>query len=218
MKMSILILTHNRPSLFARCLSSVLEQLPEDWEVIVNNDSNDITEIMHPQVTYHYNKFGTLCEVYQFLLTQAQGEFVYYLEDDDYLVGNFANIKLDADLIAGNYMPMYHPTYLIKCMALNQNAMLTTIEFLQQLDQYHLQLGQHVFRRSCISNFVFTKDNNIYNDMRLVMHAATHAASIRTTNKILYYQTTDGGDNISFPATTATLNITKNLDFVEQYT
>ena len=46
MKLSVLIPTHKRPKLFIRCLNSVLNTLDElDFEVIVNNDSNDITEI-----------------------------------------------------------------------------------------------------------------------------------------------------------------------------
>lgn len=42
MKLSILILTHKRPELFQRCLESALHMLPENVEIIVNNDSNDI--------------------------------------------------------------------------------------------------------------------------------------------------------------------------------
>ena len=53
MKLSILIPTHNRPRLFARCLLSVLPQINSDIEVIVNNDSNDIKPIEWPNVTYH---------------------------------------------------------------------------------------------------------------------------------------------------------------------
>ena len=47
MRLSILILSHNRPYLFRRCLESVLKQLQDDIEVIVNNDTQDIEEIEH---------------------------------------------------------------------------------------------------------------------------------------------------------------------------
>ena len=62
-KLSILILTHNRPDLFQRCLHSVLSQLDDrtDVEIIVNNDSNDIREINDSRVTYYYKSFEILC-------------------------------------------------------------------------------------------------------------------------------------------------------------
>jgi hypothetical protein len=42
-------------------------------------------------------------------------------------------------------------------------------------------------------------DSDIHNDIRLVRYAASQSASIQTLNKVFYYQTIDGGDNISFP-------------------
>jgi glycosyltransferase involved in cell wall biosynthesis len=55
MKLSILILTHNRPILFKRCINSVLNNLPNfDIEILVNNDSKDITEIYHDNVNIFY--------------------------------------------------------------------------------------------------------------------------------------------------------------------
>ena len=50
MKLSILILTHNRPKLFKRCIKSVIKNLPDfDIEILVNNDSNDIEEVYRAQ-------------------------------------------------------------------------------------------------------------------------------------------------------------------------
>ena len=199
MKLSILILTHNRPKLFTRCLESVLEQITDGIEVIINNDSNDITEIVHPQVTYHYNKFNSLCEVYKFLLEQAQGEYVYYLEDDDYLTKDFLSIKLDADLIAGNYCPKYTTKDMLAFMTLYKDEMVLPDEFINNLNTEHLQLSQHIYKREHIIDFDFPKDSNIHNDIKLTIHAAWKANTIRTINKVFYYQTVDGRDNISFP-------------------
>lgn len=84
MQMSILILTHKRPDLFNRCILSALKNIPNNIEIIVNNDSNDITEIPHPQVQYFYENPEHLSDKYKFILDKAKGEFIYYLEDDDY--------------------------------------------------------------------------------------------------------------------------------------
>jgi len=199
MKLSILILTHNRPKLFTRCLESVLTQLNDDVEVIVNNDSNDITEIDHPQVTYHYNKFASLCEVYKFLLEQAQGEYVYYLEDDDYLLPDFVQtLEFETDMIVGNYFPTYETKDKLILPRIYKEDYLRPDEFLAQLNEEHLQLSQHVFKRHTILDFNFANDSNIHNDIMLAKHAALNSHYITTTGKIFYCQTIDGGDNISF--------------------
>jgi glycosyltransferase involved in cell wall biosynthesis len=199
MKLSILIPTHNRPKLFTRCLESVLAQITPDVEVIVNNDSNDIEAIDHPQVAYFYNKFNSLCEVYKFLLDAAQGEYVYYLEDDDYLVDGFLEQELNADLIVGNYCPKYNTPDMLTFMSLYKDGWSTSHDFIKNLNTEHLQLSQHIYKRQHISDFEFPMDSNVHNDIKLTLHAALKASRIRTLSKVFYYQTIDGGDNISFP-------------------
>lgn len=217
MRLSILILTHNRPKLFKRCLESVLLQITEDVEVIVNNDSCDIEEIPHPQVTYHYINPPSLCSIYRFLLSKAKGDYIYYLEDDDYLKGDFLLINLNADLIAGNYFPTYSPSNIVDIMSIHTEKLLSPNEFLNNLNIEHLQLSQHIFKRAIISDFDFQMDNNIHNDIRLVIHACNGATSIRTTNKVFYYQTIDGGDNISFPESNHSVNTTQSLNFLKEH-
>jgi glycosyltransferase involved in cell wall biosynthesis len=216
-KLSILVLTHNRPALFDRCIKSIITHLGPNVNVIVNNDSNDITEVAHPSITYHYNKFDNISAIYEFLLGEATGDYVYFAEDDDYLHESFGTIDLTGDLIMGNYYPTYAPNYMLVCMSLRKDAILTPEEFTQGLDLEHLQLSQFIFKRSTITDFVFPQDNNIHNDINLVLHATTNCRRISSINKIMFYQTTDGGDNISFPETTSKVAIDKSLGFLDNY-
>jgi hypothetical protein len=186
-------------------------------EIIVNNDSCDIEEIVHPQVTYHYYNPNSLCEIYKFLLDQSQGEYVYFLEDDDYLTRDFLSTELDADLIAGNYYPTYKTTDILISMTMYKDAQLTGQQFIANLNTENLQLSQHIYTRSHIADFDFPMDSNIHNDIRLTLHAAAKAKVIHTLNKVFFYQSTDGGDNISFPESTSRVNITKSLNFLENY-
>ena len=208
MHLSILILTHNRPKLFTRCLESVLAQITPGVEILVNNDSCDIEEIKHPQVKYFYYASGSLCEKYKFLLEIAQGEYVYYLEDDDYLHKDFLTTRLDADLIVGNYCPTYDTPDILTFMSLYKDSQLTSEQFLDRLNTEHLQLSQHIYKRDCILDFEFPMDSNIHNDIKLTVHAALQSKSIKTLNKVFYYQTIDGGDNISFPPVNNLVNTT----------
>ncbi len=218
MKLSILIPTHNRPALFDRCIHSVLKQIDKDVEVIVNNDSRDIKPIIHPQVKYFYNKFDNLSQIYQFLLAQASGEYVYFLEDDDHLAKDFFDVNIDADLLGGNYYPCYDTSCLLAIMKQCKDRQFGDFDtFANQVNLEHLQLSQYIFKKSTIDDFEFPMDNNVHNDINLVLHAARNSKSIRTMSKVLFYQTIDGGDNISFDGSNSKINTTKSLDFLEQY-
>ena len=180
-------------------MESVLDQIYSGVEIIVNNDSSDIKEIKHPQVQYFYHKFNSLCEIYEFLLSKSTGTHVYYLEDDDYVIGDFLEQPLDADLIVGNYCPKYQTPNMMEFMTMYRDGHPTSAEFIQNLNHEHLQLSQHIYRRESIADFEFPKDSHINNDIKLTLHAAANAKTIRTANKVFYFQTIDGGDNISFP-------------------
>ena len=166
MKLSILILTHKRPELFDRCLKSALNNIPVDVEIIVNNDSRDITEIKHNQITYHYNNAENLSDIYEFLVKSAKGEYVYYLEDDDYLVNDFYDIiyqYLDnCDIIGGNYYPNWNSTWIIKCT--------TSMSDKFELDDDVFQLGQFIMKRDLACSWEFPNDSHIHNDRKLVQH------------------------------------------------
>jgi glycosyltransferase involved in cell wall biosynthesis len=194
MKISILILTHKRPELFQRCLKSALKDIPENVEILVLNDSNEISEIEHNSVKYFYKEFDNLSKNYEFLLKEAIGEYVYYLEDDDYLHSNFYSIIDDlngVDIIGGNYYPTWNDEWILKCT----NSM--SKEF--KLDNETFQLGQFIFKRELALKFNFPNDSHIHNDRKLIEFIVKLSNIKLNKNKIFYFQTTDGKDNISFP-------------------
>lgn len=220
MKLSILILTHNRPYLFNRCMESVLFQLQDpEIEVIVNNDSKDIMEWKHPQIQYYYEQGETLSDIYKFLLSKATGDYVYFLEDDDFLVADFVEkLPFKGDVIAGNYMPTWNEKYAVECSTMYGNKTYKSPStFFKATHLENLQLSQYVFKRSCIVDFPFPNDNNVHNDINLLMYAIKDSKNIKTMNKVFFYQTTDGGDNISFPESKPSIEVTKSLDFMKNY-
>jgi len=179
MDISILILTHNRPKLFHRCLKSVLNQIPKNIkiEILVNNDSDDISEIKHNLVKYFYKKLP-LGEIYRFLFSEASGEFVYFLEDDDYLLSNFFNkINLNYDLNYGNYAKV------------NTRPKKNYFE-------NDFQFGQILFKKILLPLDKFPITNNLDNDYKIFKLLKNK--NMYKTNKYFFRQTTDGKDNISF--------------------
>jgi hypothetical protein len=195
-----------------------MNQYSENIEVLVNNDSSDIKEIFSENVKYFYEKFDSISEIYEFLLKMSKGKYIYFLEDDDYLTEDFLNQKLDSDIIAGNYCPTYKPNKILDLMNMFQDSLFfDRVDFIKKLNLEHLQLGQFIFKKDVIEDFVFEKDNNVHNDIKLVYHASLKCKTFKTTSKFFYYQTIDGNDNISFPNTIKNISVTASMDFLKNY-
>jgi len=179
---SILILTHNRPKLFERTIKSVLDNLPDYLvEILVNNDSKDIKEI--EGATYFYEKHEDLSKTYKFLLDKATQEYVYFLEDDDYLLPNFFdNLDFNYDI---NFINYKHE---------NIQEAITRHYREFEIEEEDFQLGQIVFKKSLINKF--PTGNIVTNDWTLFKSLK---GSIKLIPEVLWVQTTDGKDNISFP-------------------
>ena len=204
--LSILILTHNRPQLFKRALTSVLNNLPDcEIEILVNNDSQDIEELYSDDVHIEYNYFTDtdLSLVYKHLFDRAAEDYVFFLEDDDYINKNFFE---GIDFVSDVYYLEYTSNPLInevgpvchykRMTTVNKQAKKETVisSFLQKYDDRDFQLSQLVFRKSIVGRW--PTGNDIENDKRLF--ESFHDGTIKCMSGHRWVQTTDGNDNISF--------------------
>jgi glycosyltransferase involved in cell wall biosynthesis len=92
-RVSIVMLTFNRPLLISRALESVVDQDFTDWELLVVQDgSNEFTTRTmaewtrrDPRIRYlRRDKGGNIADATNYGLRQAQGEYGAILDDDDY--------------------------------------------------------------------------------------------------------------------------------------
>ena len=181
-KVSILILTHNRPELFNRCIHSVLEDKPDWAEVIVNNDGCPIHSFVG--VDYYNEVNEDLSLTYKFLFDKAQGEYIYYLEDDDFVTEQFWQIVEEDIKINKNILYRYLP----------ENDIKKYIEYFVKEPNLkeHFQIGQMLFKKADLKEF--PKGNCLDNDWKMYTQMKFINSSV-----CIFTQTTDGKDNISFP-------------------
>ena len=205
-KLSILILTHNRPHLFARCLRSVLDQCAGiTYEILVNNDSADIVEIYDDKVNikYYYQKYYDISKTYKFLYEKSCGEYIYFLEDDDYLDANFfSSLDFNYDI---NFLNYIQKSYILEHGIVGMFKRFIkpythlldvhdTQHFLSKYDDTDFQLGQILFKRNLIKSF--PSGNNINNDY--ILFSSLAPSTIKYIQQPTWIQTVDGLDNISF--------------------
>lgn len=91
-RVSILMLTFNRPQYIGRAIQSVLEQTFEDWELIVVQDGMHagVQEIArawaardHRIHYFHRTQIGNIANAYNFGLDLTAADFIAILDDDD---------------------------------------------------------------------------------------------------------------------------------------
>ncbi len=92
-RISIIMLTFNRPQYIDRAIESVREQTIADWELIVVHDGhNHATEEIlrgwekrEPRLRYfRRQQWGNIADAINFGIRQAKGRYIGILDDDDY--------------------------------------------------------------------------------------------------------------------------------------
>ena len=97
---SIIVLTYNSEQYIKRCLKSILDQTYSNFEVIiVDNGSKDSTK----KIVSSFDKRFKWTECLNsdmgmarnFGINQAKGEYICFLDSDDYYLNNKLEIQLD---------------------------------------------------------------------------------------------------------------------------
>ena len=97
--LSIIIPTYNRPQLLQRAVNSALAQTIEDFEVIVVDDcsSEPVNLLEHPRLRIlRLTENKGVSAARNIGARAAKGRWISYLDDDDELLPNMAQVSLEA--------------------------------------------------------------------------------------------------------------------------
>lgn len=166
MKYSVIIPVYNVEKYINRCLKSILSQRYDDLEIIViDNGSTDssgsicdtyASEYSNISV-YHIENHG-VGSARNFGLSKARGEFIYFVDSDDYLVGNlFAEFedKLtpDFDLLVFSYYNSFEQEMTEK------NRTKKILPYNGSYDKYDFS---KIFKDLFLSDMLYTVWNKFY--------------------------------------------------------
>ena len=166
MKYSVIIPVYNVEKYINRCLKSILSQRYNDLEIIlIDNGSTDrsgsICDIYANEdaniSVYHIDNHG-VGSARNFGLSKARGEFIYFVDSDDYLVGNlFAEFedKLtpDLDLLVFSYYNSFEQEMTEK------NRTKKILPYNGSYDKYDFS---KIFKDLFLSDMLYTVWNKIY--------------------------------------------------------
>ena len=166
MKYSVIIPVYNVEKYIDRCLKSIISQNYDDLEIIViDNGSTDssgsicdtyASEYSNISV-YHIENHG-VGSARNFGLSKARGEFIYFVDSDDYLVGNlFAEFedKLtpDFDLLVFSYYNSFEQEMTEK------NRKKKILPYNGSYDKYDFS---KIFKDLFLSDMLYTVWNKLY--------------------------------------------------------
>lgn len=214
-KFSIILPVYNDEKHLEKAIISVIEQNYSNWELIIVNDgSTDNTESIcgkYEQLYYQIHCFskanGGVSAARNFALERVTGDYVIFLDSDDYLehycLRTIAeNDKLyDSEILIFNYFTDFQINKVvardITVEKITDSDRANVIEFIFRMSQYHgnIWYGNLKTVWGKVFKVQFLKDHNILFDVHLkigedmifILDCLLNAKDIKTMNEPLYH-------------------------------
>ncbi|MBZ8003083.1 glycosyltransferase family 2 protein [Campylobacter canadensis] len=209
---SIVIPLYNAKKYIKECLDSILLQSYSDYEIIIVDDfstdgSKDIVfSYKDERIKYFLNEKKGCANARNYGLSKASGDFVYFLDSDDYLESNMLNTCVnhikDCDLcVFTNHIYCEESANVINTLSLN--PMLKDYEYTKDIyDKLYLLTNPNawtkLFKRSfLLENNLYFEDLPMANDLTFTYSALACSKKIAFLNQPLVYYRINHGTNIS---------------------
>lgn len=186
MKISIIIPIFNAEAYLKQCIQSVIGQTYNDWELLLVNDGStdssgticDEYAICDNRIRAIHKENTGVSDTRNVGLDLAQGEFIIFLDADDYWYANTALGTLvytadeyNLDIVRGEYKAVdkdgndLFERPLLDSKRLLAHQLLTSGQFYTQIMCGENFLVLSLFRRSAIGNLIFNPNRSFLEDM-----------------------------------------------------
>ena len=200
-KVSVIIPVYNTEEYIEDCLTSVTNQTYENLEVIIINDNSSekcskllerLCEADHRFKLFHFQERKGVGAARNFGIQKATGQFVYFLDSDDYLPEDTIQFLVrhigGHDLIRGRM----RSTHLSSSFAIIFNGLFNVKQFEQ--NRYNLIKNNRalnfLIRRDFIINkkLSFAEDVYIYSDLNFIVPALIKAQQVPYLREAIYFK------------------------------
>ncbi|PLX00071.1 MAG: hypothetical protein C0593_01765, partial [Marinilabiliales bacterium] len=201
---SFLVPAYNEEKYIERCLASIRNAKKPEYEIIVANDrSTDKTEEILENQEQKYNdiriinnkKNQGLGAVRNLLLDEARGEYIYYVDADDYLAPDTNFIKL-LSFMHENDLEILEVA--IKGIEVNstktysaykpelEGIVLSGDQYLKKIYSFIPSLSLRVYRREFILNHKIRFRERRYEDVIFTLSSTLKCKKMAITNESIY--------------------------------
>lgn len=236
-KISIIIPVYNVERYLEKCLHSVLQQTFQDFEVILIDDgsqdaSGDICNQFaqkDSRITVYHQENQGQSAARNYGLTKATGEFIGFVDSDDYLKETMYQTLFDlcqkyqADLAMCRLLDCYQNTDIdyhqetVKEFVLNREQ---AIEMVMKAEIMSVTPVNKLYRRSLFHDITFPL-GMIAEDAYIMLELIHQAKKIAVTTAIEYYYIHREGSSTAKSFSPIDLSAIKayekNLDFIKKH-
>ena len=200
---SVIVPIYNVEEFLPQCVESIINQTYTNLEIILVDDgATDASGIICDKYAKIDNRIkvvhksnGGLSDARNAGIDVAQGEFIAFVDSDDYIDENMyelmfkAQSEYDADIVrvdyrmvGGNKYKKHSPHYPKRAISVHQG-----FEPLKMLllDEFHLSAWDKLFRKSYISNTRFVK-GMLNEDVRFLLDLLKHEGRVVEIQYVCY--------------------------------
>ncbi|MBR5167935.1 MAG: glycosyltransferase family 2 protein [Salinivirgaceae bacterium] len=121
MRFSVITPTYNRAAFLPKAIESVLAQTYTDWELIIVDDGSTdntrevVSQYKDKRITYIYQENAERSAARNNGIAHAKGEYVCFLDSDDYYLENFLTDLNQAIIDNDNKLCLYFHNVIAEC-------------------------------------------------------------------------------------------------------
>lgn len=228
MFLSIIIPVYNVKEYLPHCVSSIIKECANiDYEaILVDDGSTDGSDILCDKLAKEAKQFqvlhktnGGLSDARNYGVLHAQGEYIFYIDSDDYLADGGMKIMVEAalqsksDVICGNFYYQYsdHKTLFNpeSHETITYNGGEEALSVLIDGKQYQNFAWGKLIRKELAQKYLFPK-GKLFEDtywFHLILHSANHVTIIN--KPIIHYLQRSGSISFEYKL--------KSLDILDGY-
>jgi CDP-glycerol glycerophosphotransferase len=228
-KISIIIPVFNTEQYITDCIKSVTKQTYKDIEILIINDNSneECKELLEKLAEkdnrirlFHFEKREGVGAARNFGIKKAQGEFVYFLDSDDYLAHKTLELLIrhikNHNLIFGRIKSTnFRNGIAIILEGLFKIKLYTDERYNLIKDRTALNC---LFKRKFIAknNLSFSENVDLYSDLSLMVPALIESDQVSYLKEAVYFKR-KRNDPITNPSLNQYDNQLKIQDFLKQY-
>lgn len=205
MKLSIIVPIYNVEKYIEKCILSLVNQDFSDYEIIVVNDGSPdesasiVNELKkkYPNILLFHKKNGGLSSARNFGLTKAKGEYVWFVDSDDWIESNIISLlykhvkEFDLDCLWFDHNQINENNKIIYSSkdsnSKPSNTILNGDVFLRDIFQSSCYVCMFWFKTNWLRtiNFKFT-EGILYEDLEIIPSTLLKARKIQYQPIIVY--------------------------------